>query len=294
MTRFGCAASPNANFPRLYVEADQLSAKYQRQHYSAVAIELLGVMGACLIGLASASWPWAVYAREGLLLLAVAAALYHGLATPEQTWYSLRSLAESLKTMSWRFSMRAEPYNVDDATAKRLFIDRVSELRKSNEKLFASVLNTSSSGLLITPEMQSIRDLDASERIRIYMADRIDDQLAWYSDKAERNRCYAHGWTIALMLALVMALITAYSANGDSGSLLFEAFATLAMSLITWIESKRFVSLSAAYDLSAYEISALKECFSTLIAQRSLSAAVADAEQAFSKEHTRWLSRVGS
>jgi len=70
-----------------------------------------------------------------------------------------------------------------------------------------------------------------------------------------------------------------------------ELFAVAAASALTWIHLKRFRELSAAYALTAHEITALRGGAELVVDEASLADFVKDSENAFSREHTQWVAR---
>ncbi|HVK95945.1 MAG TPA: SLATT domain-containing protein, partial [Noviherbaspirillum sp.] len=71
-----------------------------------------------------------------------------------------------------------------------------------------------------------------------------------------------------------------------------DALVTIAASLLSWIQAKRFQELSASYALAAHEISLIREQANRSMTEAQLSDFIADAESAFSREHTQWVARM--
>ena len=67
---------------------------------------------------------------------------------------------------------------------------------------------------------------------------------------------------------------------------------TIAASLISWLESKKYNELANAYSFTVSDIILLKETsHENINNQDELSSYVIDCEAAFSREHVDWLAR---
>src|SRR3712207_2381101 len=53
----------------------------------------------------------------------------------DKEWFDGRAVAESAKTLTWRYMMRLEPFQEDDATSDREFIEELAELRNARSDL---------------------------------------------------------------------------------------------------------------------------------------------------------------
>ncbi|MEO1352240.1 MAG: DUF4231 domain-containing protein [Cyanobacteria bacterium J06635_15] len=67
------------------------------------------------------------------LLFLVTLAILIGLRVkrPDDIWYNGRAVAESVKTRTWRWVMRAEPYSMTNAEAALLRDTDIGELEKA-------------------------------------------------------------------------------------------------------------------------------------------------------------------
>ena len=114
----------------------------------------------------------------------------------EDFWYQGRALAESCKTLSWRFMMKSELFedNVDIQTATEKFANRIQLLSKEFPDLY-KILNTYLINKpIITEKMMSIRGLSLQDRKHCYIANRIENQKQWYAGKAEWNKAMYNIW----------------------------------------------------------------------------------------------------
>ncbi|RWI72075.1 MAG: SLATT domain-containing protein [Mesorhizobium sp.] len=70
-----------------------------------------------------------------------------------------------------------------------------------------------------------------------------------------------------------------------------EPLIVIAASLIGWTQIKKFNELASAYTLTAHEIGLTADLITDANSDEAFSAAVNEAELAFSREHTQWVAR---
>src|SRR5258708_7516405 len=125
----------DADLPPLFHAADRSSIEAQTKFLWATRIRLFGVVAAAFFGLftwkcgsSPVDWSGVLAALCFTLALAVEAFLYQ--TKPERTWYEGRAAAESVKTLSWRYAVGGEPFNVGDAevAVSNLFLGRLRSL----------------------------------------------------------------------------------------------------------------------------------------------------------------------
>jgi len=209
-------------------------------------------------------------------------------------WYKARALAESVKTATWRLIMSAEPFTevAQEANLEK-FRKLLTELLDENKGIGAHLGGEWSDQDEITPEMSGTLGQSFEVKRDRYLEERIDDQRKWYAKKSGDNRrasrkyfgllCGAYGIAIILLLVRIGAPQTPY--------LPIEVFAVIASSIIGWKEIKRFDELVSSYGLAAHELGIIKSRYTSVTDEAHLSSFVADAENAFSREHTQWAAR---
>lgn len=224
---------------------------------------------------------------------------FMALKKPEKDWYGARALAESIKTSSWRYMMKAEPFQggpgQPDSRAK--FAGFLREILDANQHVRATISRRPVIGEQITQKMESIRSEALARRIAIYSDERVDDQRSWYVAKARWNRTYFRAWIVLCisvqLAALSFALFRTYQPTAlavwPSDPLLVAASA-----LIGWVQIKKFNELASAYSLTAHEIGIVATELLSVSTEAQFSDFVNDAERAFSREHTQWIARQES
>jgi hypothetical protein len=281
------------DFPALYRSADDLSFRSQRQFLGVLGTQLvLLVLAAALSVINVPHWGFAV-AQTLVLLGSLSCAIFLFAKRPDRTWYAARAVAESIKTLTWRFVSRAEPFEADDDVAMRLELGRKLKAVVDQNQEVAKLLTQHLAGAQITPAMASMRSATLEVRKATYAQARIADQLAWYAKKAASNRMLSEKFFLGLIAVNGVAVLLALLRTGfpDAPYWPTDVFIALAGSLLTWMQAKRFSELAASYALTAHEISLIHDQALLPSTPHSFSTFVGDAENAFSREHTQWVAR---
>ncbi|WP_405619690.1 DUF4231 domain-containing protein [Streptomyces sp. NBC_00076] len=286
-----------ADFPDVQRSADAASMQGQRMYlrltkgrlYLVVAA---AVAGALTIGLTS-TWQKQTLTSLSLcfFLLAFAAELILLSTHPEDTWYHGRAVAESVKTLAWKFSVCADPFprSVLSSEAERLFHQQLSDV-VAESPIFVDYSSVGTQQ--VSPKMRDLRTAERATRMKAYCNARIEDQRAWYSKSANRNERSAFRWRVGLVslevLGATSALLSLLNVTPfDMGSALAAGVAAGG----AWIEVKQFDNLANAYALTATELALVHAAASHVTGEESWSKYVISAEQAISREHTMWLAR---
>lgn len=282
------------DYPALYNAANQASIDSQKNY-------LLGLKW--YLGLTILAAVLSIYVKEsreagiisalvflGVLFLTI----YQAFKRFDKDWYNGRAVAESVKTRTWRFIMRAEPYfDSDDVRkVKKEFCEDLNDILEQNRELGNSFTHPSMTEETITDSMLEIRNRSYENRLNYYISNRINEQRAWYFTKASLNKKLAKRWFIGLVVTQAIVII----------SLLIEiayeiyflptaAIIVLGSSILTWMQIKRYQDLATSYSLTAHEIGILKSQSFEVNNESTLSDFVKDAENAFSREHTQWVAR---
>jgi hypothetical protein len=281
-----------SDFPGIYQAADTLSGNAQAHFFTALVLNLLSLVLAAVVSVVNyPHWVSAVV-QAVLLAGAMASSVYLALVRPERLWYSGRAVAESIKTLVWRYVSRAEPFHEADDVSKKLLLEKLQQVVKQN-KAISDKLITHLKEKQISDMMVQLRSGSFDERRNTYIQHRINDQLAWYEKKAKFNKRASSRFFATLVLINAIALLSALIkiANVQYQYFPTDILIAIAASLLTWMQAKRFSELSASYALTANEIGIVREQADDLVSDDALSSFVGDAENAFSREHTQWVAR---
>lgn len=225
-------------------------------------------------------------------LVALLSELASWATRPEHLWYEGRAVAESAKTLAWRYAVGADPFPVTmpRRQASQLFRERMSSVagQVSERIIFDADCP------VVTPGMDALRDKSFEERRASYVESRTEDQRRWYATKARANRRNAATWRIMLIATEVVATVLAAGRVFGGWSVdLAALFAALIAAGSAWVAVKQFSTLSSAYSVATKELGIQASKLVT-VEEGDWALVAADAEEAISREHTTWLaSRTG-
>ena len=178
------------DYPALYQSADISSSKAQstylrlfKLHYALLVVTAVVATMAPVTTLTLIVYALFVSSSTGLLTTD-----YMVHKKPENDWYVCRALAESIKTATWRYMMRAEPFEDTDCvpSTQTKFSECLQQILKSNKD---GVRVTSHNPILsrqISEFMSRIRSLPLNVRIEKYKHERIEDQRIWYLNNVKK------------------------------------------------------------------------------------------------------------
>lgn len=281
------------DYPAIYNAADTTSITSQRSYFFCLLLYLISLISASYV---SYMWPNELketYMSLALFVLSIGCLIWLGYKKYETDWYNSRAVAESVKTRTWRWIMRAEPYNDDQESIKEFTTD-LKEILNQNTEISKrlSTTNYAPDNKLVSDKMLNIRQLSWDERLAIYRIGRIDNQAEWYSQKAKFNKCRATQFLIASVLLNVVAIcMLIYRINHLQSNLPVSVIATLAGAFLTWVQAKKYGEQRDSYSLAAHEIYLMKGDISLVKNDEDLSTFVLNSEAAFSREHTQWIAR---
>lgn len=230
-----------------------------------------------------------------VLIGALGSAIYLYFVRPDRRWYSGRAVAESIKTITWRYVSRAEPFDNEDEIDRHAFGLKLKAIVDQNKDI-AGLLTTHLDGAQISDEMERLRQTSVAERLNYYRTYRIVDQQTWYAHKSNTNKRMVDRFFIALLVTIGISIIFSIAKIRFPTAPYWptDFFVTVSAGLLSWIQAKRFQELSASYALAAHEISLIREQSGRSMIENELSKFIGDAENAFSREHTQWVARKDS
>lgn len=280
------------DYPALYQAASSLSETAQSAFYRAFLFHMGLLAIASAISVTNSTKPELAIFQALVLIGAFGCAIYLYLGRPDRQWYSSRAVAESIKTSTWRYVIRAEPFDDTDEIDSHNFGLKLKAIVEQNKDV-AGLLTTHLDGLPISSEMNRLRQSSDEERLDYYKTHRIVDQQNWYAKKAGFNRRMVNRFFIALLVTIGIAIALSIAKVRYPATAYWptDFFVTVAAGILSWIQAKRFQELSASYALTAHEISLIRQQAGAPMNSVELSKFVGDAENAFSREHTQWIAR---
>ncbi|MFE7740714.1 DUF4231 domain-containing protein [Nocardia sp. NPDC057455] len=280
----------DADMPAFWRSADAASLRGQqltlRLNRFRLGGTVLAAVGGALSWQAGAVNVWGVVALLGFAA-ALAAEIVLITVRPEQDWYSGRALAESAKTLAWRYAVGGEPFlpAMTASDARTAMRDRLAAIAAE----FGNQIPIGAGEAVVTPGMQALRSALFPERKAAYLRDRTEDQRQWYARKAEDAKQKMSRWRMALVLGEVTGLVLAGLRAFGVWEIDWSGVIAACIAAGTaWMGLKQFATLNSAYATAANEL-ALQADKLADVSEDEWPQAVADAEEAISREHTMWL-----
>lgn len=289
------------DFPTVFSIADNYSIECQKVYLNKIKANgvIASISAACvLLGNDSK-----IFSLLSIVMLLASVISMWSLVKEKQDklWYRSRALAESVKSLTWKYVIGGEPFahghNIE--IIKIDFTSKITGVRDEHRSIFQDLVSSADNLKVITSKMEEIRNLQTEKRAKFYLKERIISQKKWYILKANYNGVRSKFWsrTIVafLLLALILAVLRIIYPNFEyypiELCLLFSAFS------FTWLQTKKFNELNAAYHLTAHEIADIEVEMEKLIRTNEFNnfpEFISDCENAFSREHTQWLARRDS
>ncbi len=289
----------NSCLPSTYYSSDRLAVNTQRLHFLLLGLQLSFLFLASLAGVIS------VFARSVthidlpvltavLLVLGLLATWINGAQGYEKTWFDARAVAESVKTVAWRYMMQAHPFDehLDPVAADTLLVDELRAVLEARRGVSNRIVSLAGDGE-ISPFMRETRSAALALRKRVYNQDRLNTARSWYESKARANQRAATSWFWGVVVAQMFAVIVAITRVNVS-SIPFgivALFMMLTALFSAWTQARKHDELSQAYALAAQELRALEALQPHITSQEGFGELVIQVEEAISREHTMWCAR---
>lgn len=285
--------------PALYLAASKASQEAQKWYLRLIIGNLIFLVTSTLLSSINYSFEpiksALIIVASLLLVSSIVLTVIIKLVRLEKDWYGGRAMAESVKTLAWRYITGATPYNITLPKSKidRRFSDGLTETLKERKFLSGALGGRLSMQPQITDKMRWARTLSVSDRKHIYVLNRIENQRQWYGGSAEKNRDMERNSFIAIVVSELLALggllIIVKLPNFIFNPVGF--FATVATSILAWLQVKQYQELSQSYGLAAQELGVILEESKSVKSDKELSEFVLNSENAISREHTMWIAR---
>lgn len=284
----------NEDLPQLFRAADQASIAAQKQYIAGTLLRLLLMVVSALLGVAA----WRVGASN-VDVLGLASVVLFSFALmaegflwkwrPDKAWYDARAVAESAKTLAWRFAAKGEPFLDDtaseEAVARRL-VERVTAVRQQYPGLELAPVE----GKVVTDWMRELRKQSWPRRRCVYLAQRLEDQKGWYSRNARKDKRRSSQYRLALVvleaIGLVASLLAAFF---ESFPLIAPAVAAAVGAVIAWMETKQHDFNARAYAAAVADLAQAQSRIELATSEKEFALELSNTEEAISREHTLWL-----
>jgi hypothetical protein len=297
MVRWDPSGTDEADFlPEPFQTADQASISAQRQTLRWYRGMILMLVIAAAVGAGTGG-------HSGVApLVSVAAFLLAGYfwsrlraVNPQARWFEARAAAESVKTLAWKYTVRARPFGgpADSPEVDEEYRLQVAEVLRAFDDTGTLPVGAVPE---ITEGMRELRAAGLMDRRTGYLRTRVEGQRTWYLAKASASESQAVTWglgTVALMILGGAAAIA--QASGVLTVNLFGVSAAAAAAIIAWTQLKQLRPLVSTYRLAAKELDVVWGKLSTMDlggpdAEAEWARLAGDVEDAVAREHTSWRS----
>ncbi len=286
------------DFPASYRAADKAAMHDQNQFVKFTFFNLTLMIVAAIVGSIFLENTFAKLVLAIISAILLAIGIYFTLfirnTKLEQNWYDGRAIAESVKTLTWRYITGSDPYAISlGSSADEYFLRDLKAILDERKKFAAILCLQYETSKLITEKMRTIRAQVTEKRKHIYMADRICDQRDWYNEKSRNNLKSANRYFYGTFMSQTLAIVTAISMVfwTNSPIQLTGILTTIAAAFIAWTQMRKNEELAQSYGLAAQELSFIYEQSCKIQNEEQLSSFVTNAEMAISREHTMWAAR---
>lgn len=280
----------DALMPGLFRVADRRAVVAQKRHVRVTLTQLSMLWIAVLAGVSTQVTGNASFgfAGVGAYIVLVFVRVYGRISHHEAIWYENRQLAESLRSLVWRYAMGGAPFGKEESRdVDDEYTERVTHLL--DDMKHAPVPEGPTDVQLITDEMRRSRELPLAERKKIYGDERVLAQLQWYVARARRD-----GYRSARLDVL---FLTASAAAVFFG--LLQAFAVLNVNLLglfgvvgatfyTWQSQRRYGQQASTYAAAANQLTLVHTALGRTRSESEWADFVETAESGIGREHTSW------
>jgi hypothetical protein len=284
------------DFPAIFRHADDSAVVHQKRFRRLVITFSATASLTALAGLMNQS-PIQMAIVFSFTVLQLLATLINSAFGWNHRWYQSRAIAESVKSLTWRYAVGGLPFplsmNAADAT-ESLSKAILSILRTSlnNSPLIASKLPQNED----MSKIDNLRSSDLKTRSDAYIKFRLQEQEHWYARKAvtlRKNRNLLNGIAISssVFAAIGSVVLIVNPELFDTSFITF--LASVAVGLISIGQSRNLGTDISAYQLTHYEI---KKILGIQPPQEdgAWSYWVDDKEEVLSREHVMWLASRSS
>jgi hypothetical protein len=289
-----------SDYPSLYAASDKASNLAKKRYYRLLGAQLLVYTVISLAAMLSAGGgeQEKFFSRVSAFLLGVSLLLawINKAQHYDRVWYECRAIAESIKTLTWRYMMQAEPFgpSLETAAAKRKFLAELKELRKVYGGGGTNVAEFGPSPTIFSQTMDDSRAAAWQQRKERYLQDRLEPERAWYAHSARASSQGSEQWLWLIIILQIIAFFFAVVQPSVNLSFLkpVPLLITLASSVTAWNQSKRRDEVAQSYLGTAQALAEFQGVASLeIVDEASFEIFVATVEQTLARERSTWLIR---
>lgn len=280
-------------YPSLFTSADNYSIKSQK-YFLCLNKWVLIVLVISMAITSITQDKWAIWASSSLLIISAVLSTIMLLWKFEKGWYEGRAIAESIKTLCWKYMCGAKPFhkNMEQKEAENRLLKNFKNIIGQRKDFFQLIGSDFAKHEQLPSELTKIRFTDIQNRIHIYKTKRLEKQKQWYSDKVDENKKWTKISFVVIIVSQLLAIVSLIlSIKLEWNFYIAPILIVISTSFIAWLQLKRYQELSQSYLITATELSLIKSKINQIETEEELSEFIDDAETAISREHTLWLAR---
>lgn len=280
-------------YPALFTSSDNYSIKAQENFKNLNRWTLLVLVVATVFSSVTQE-SWAIWTSTALIIISAILSTLMLVLKFEKGWYEGRAVAESIKTLCWKFMTGARPFsiNIDETEAQNLLIENFKKVIGHRKDFFTLIGSDFAENEQLPIELLNIRKLSKEQRIGIYKTQRLEKQKKWYTDKTTENKKWTKISFAIIIVAQVLAVISlVLKIKFEFEFSVAPILVTVSTAFIAWLQLRRYQELSQSYLITATELSLIKSKINQVDTESEFSEFVDDSETAISREHTLWLAR---
>jgi SMODS and SLOG-associating 2TM effector domain 1/SMODS and SLOG-associating 2TM effector domain 3 len=292
------------NFSSYFTQSDTISVNSQKKYmraFKGTIIPLIVAAGInCITSLISENFKMLILILNIGIIISIIISIFYSivvhLSKLQKFWYEGRAVAESIKTMSWKYLNCVTPFE-NDQDSKKVENQFINDLRYILETYHEILEHINCSNkhdpVIITTEMKEFRKIAWVDKKDIYLNQRIKKQRDWYLSKTKINSTHKNKWFAVAVILQVLSLLSIFYVveNSSVSSNLVGFFASASTSIVSWIQVKRYQELQQAYSTTALELDIIYHQGTQIEFEDDFLKFVEDAEKAISREHTLWIAR---
>jgi hypothetical protein len=284
-------------FPNIFEKADSKSLSSQNSFTRLNMGILILLVVSTFVSSIQIDNGWISLISSFLLIISLILTIWIMHFQPEKTWYDGRAIAESAKSLTWKFVTGTKPFShkLKSSDAEEKLIKNLKQIIGQKKEFFQLIGEEFAEGEQITDSMRKLRKLDFKDKVEYYSTNRLENQRAWYYKKSKENRKNKNWSFFAIITFQVLAIIAlALDFYEIIDFTVTPLMACMASSFIAWLQLKRFQELTESYGITATELNLIKSKVKHIKDESDFEDFVDDAETAISREHTLWLARRDS
>lgn len=291
------------DLPALFRVADRGAVASQKRYLNQIRLQLAMLLVGSVAGVTVQITEISELAFIGVAAYIVLVIVRLGLklGSTDRVWYENRLIAESVRSLAWRYAVGGAPFSLaadtdgadgtndagEETDADALMSKRIAGLL--GDVSHVPIPDPTSGTIQITPRMRELRNAPLEDRASIYETHRLTSQLQWYAEKAKQHAARANQLDVVFLAASGAAVFFGFlQAFGVIDFNLLGLCGIIAAIVATWNATTHYSQQAADYSMAAHQLTLVHTILEQQDDDEKWAAFVNDAEDGISREHTSW------